>query len=65
MLTAKAGLPEMRDREDLLTQVANDLYTDGLMAGQMLGMVSGSSLMDRLTTYLGRELVRLTSAPEA
>jgi hypothetical protein len=59
--TVEAGLPEMRDRKDFYLLIASDLGTAGMITASLAGMVSGSALMDRLTTELGRQFVRFTS----
>jgi hypothetical protein len=41
--------------------VAGELYSAELPAANLLGMVSATSLMDRLTTYFGRQRMRFIS----
>jgi hypothetical protein len=65
MQTVDAGLPEMRGRQDFITMLSNDLNSAGLMRAGISGMVSPTSLMDRLTSDLGRSLVQLISQPPA
>lgn len=62
-LTVEAGLPEVRDRKDFYLLVAGELSAAGMMTANLQGMVSGTSLMDRLTTDFGRRFVRFISPP--
>jgi hypothetical protein len=62
-LTVEAGLPEMAGRSDFYLHVAGEMLQDGLMTASLSGMVSGTSLMDRLTSDLGHAFVRFISAP--
>jgi hypothetical protein len=60
--TVDAGLPEMRGRQDFYLRIASELGSGGMLAASLSGMVSGSALMDRLTTDFGRQFVRFISA---
>jgi hypothetical protein len=62
-LTVEAGLPEMKDRKDFYLLVAGELSAAGMMTANLAGMVSGSALMDRLTTDFGRQFVRFINPP--
>lgn len=62
-LTVEAGLPEMKDRGGFYLHVAGEMLQDGLMIASLSGMITGTSLMDRLTSDLGRQFVRFISAP--
>jgi hypothetical protein len=46
----EAGLPEMRGRKDFYGLIASELGAAGMLTASLSGMVSGTSLMDRLTT---------------
>jgi hypothetical protein len=59
--TVEAGLPEMMGRKDFYLLVAGDLGDAGMLAASLSGVVSGSALMDRLTTGFGRQFVRFIS----
>jgi hypothetical protein len=59
----EAGLPELRGRQEFYRFLAGDLNASGLMAAELSGMVSAPSLMSRLTTDFGRQLVRFISPP--
>jgi hypothetical protein len=59
--TVEAGLPEMKGRKDFYLLVAGDLGDAGMLAASLSGVVSGSALMDRLTTGFGRQFVRFIS----
>jgi hypothetical protein len=61
--TVEAGLPEMRGRKDFYLLVAGELSAAGMMTANLSGMVSGSALLDRLTTDFGRQFVRFISPP--
>ena len=61
--TVEAGLPEMRDRKEFYLQIAYELNSAGLMTANVQGNVSGTALMDRLTSGLGRQLVDFISPP--
>jgi hypothetical protein len=62
-LTVEAGLPEMKGRKDFYMVIASELYSAELLAGGLSGMVSATSLMDRLTTGFGRQFARFISSP--
>jgi hypothetical protein len=64
-LTVEAGLPEMRGRGDFYLLIASELGSAGMLTANLPGMVTGTALMDRLTTDLGRQFVRFISAPES
>lgn len=57
----EAGLPEMAGRNDFYLRVAGDILQDGLMTANLSGTISADSLMDRLTSDLGREFVRFVA----
>jgi hypothetical protein len=59
--TVEAGLPEMRGRKDFYLLIASELGSAGMLTASLSGMVSGTALMDRLTTDLGRQFVRFIS----
>jgi hypothetical protein len=61
--TVEAGLPELRDQRDFYLQLADELKSAGLMTASLSGMVTPTALMDRLTSNLGRQLVKLISRP--
>jgi hypothetical protein len=61
--TVEDGLPEMRDRKDFYLHIAYELNSAGLMTASVMGNVSGTALMDRLTSGLGRQLVEFISPP--
>jgi hypothetical protein len=61
--TVEAGLPKLRNQRDFYMQLADELKSAGLMTASLSGMVTASALMDRLTSNLGRQLVRLISRP--
>jgi len=60
-LTVEAGLPEMQGRKDFYGLIADELISAGMLTASLSGMVSGTSLMDRLTTDFGRQFVRFIS----
>ncbi len=59
--TVEAGLPEMKGRPDFYGLIASELGSAGMLTASLSGMVSGTSLMDRLTTDFGRQFVRFIS----
>jgi hypothetical protein len=59
----EAGLPELRNQRDFYLKLGDELKSSGLMTASLNGMVSPTALMDRLTSGLGRQLVRLVSPP--
>lgn len=61
--TVEAGLPEMKDRKDFYLLVADELHSARMLTASLTGMVSGSALMDRLTTGFGRRFVGFISSP--
>jgi hypothetical protein len=61
--TVEAGLPEMQGRKDFYLLIASELGAAGMLTANLSGMVSGTSLMDRLTTDFGRQFVRFISPP--
>jgi hypothetical protein len=61
--TVEAGLPELRNQRDFYLQLGDELKSAGLMTASLNGMVSPTALMNRLTSSLGRQLVRLISPP--
>ena len=61
--TVEAGLPEMQGRKDFYLLLASELGAAGMLTANLSGMVSGTSLMDRLTTDFGRQFVRFISPP--
>jgi len=61
--TVEAGLPEMQGRKDFYTLVASELGSAGMLTASLIGMVSPTSLMDRLTTDFGRQFVRFIGPP--
>jgi hypothetical protein len=61
-LTMDIGLPEMAG-SDFYLHLASEMFTDGLMTPHLQGGVSGTALMDHLTSDLGREFVRFISVP--
>lgn len=63
--TVEAGLPEMRGRKDVYLRVANELNSADLLTAKLSGMVSPTSLMDRLTTDFGRQFVAFISPRQA
>lgn len=62
--TVEAGLPEMRGRRDFYMLITRELESDGLLVPTVPGMVSTSSLTNRLTTELGRQFLRFISHPD-
>jgi len=62
-MTVDIGLPEMKGRQEFYLALAEDLRVAGLLSAQLTGNVSGSALMSRLTTEMGRQMVRFISAP--
>jgi hypothetical protein len=60
-LTVEAGLPEMQGRKDFYMVIAGELGSAEMLAASLSGMVTGTSLMDRLTTEFGRQFVRFIS----
>jgi hypothetical protein len=63
--TVEAGLPEMAGRKDFYLRVANELQADQMLNANLSGMVSATSLMDKLTTDFGRQFVRFITEPDA
>jgi hypothetical protein len=61
--TVEVGLPEMQGHKDLYLLIASELGAAGMLTASLPGMVSGTSLMDRLTTDFGRQFVRFISSP--
>lgn len=61
--TVDAGLPEMAGRKDFYLRVASDLQADQMLTASLMGNVSPTSLMDRLTTDYGRQFVRFITEP--
>jgi hypothetical protein len=61
--TVEAGLPEMRGRQGFYLLIAGELSSAGMLAANLSGMVTATSLMDRLTTDFGRQFVRFISPP--
>jgi hypothetical protein len=61
--TVEAGLPEMQGQKDFYLLLANELQSAGMLTASLMGSVSPTSLMDRLTTDFGRQFVRLISPP--
>jgi hypothetical protein len=61
--TVEAGLPEMQGRKDFYGLIASELGSAGMLTAGLSGMVSVSSLMDRLTTDFGRQFVRFIRPP--
>ncbi len=59
----EAGLPEMKGRQGFYLLVASELSSSGMLNASLGGMVSATSLMDRLTTDFGRQFVRFISPP--
>jgi hypothetical protein len=59
--TVEAGLPEMRGRNDFYLLIASELGSTGMLTASLSGMVSPTSLMDRLTTDFGRQFVQFIS----
>jgi hypothetical protein len=62
-LTVEAGLPEMQGRKDFYLLIASELGSAGMLTTSLPRMVTGASLMDRLTTDFGRQFVRFISPP--
>jgi hypothetical protein len=60
-LTVEAGLPELRGRPQFTGLIVSELASAGLLTASLSGMVSGISLMDRITTDFGRQFVRFIS----
>jgi len=60
-LTIKAGLPEMQNQEAFCRLIAGELDSAGMLIASIQGMVTGHSLMDRLTNDFGRRFVRFIS----
>ena len=60
-LTVEAGLPEMQRRKDFYGLIASELRSTGMLAAELGGMVTGTALMDRLTTDFGRQFLRFIS----
>jgi hypothetical protein len=59
--TVEAGLPEMQGQKDFYGLIASELGSAGMLTASLMGMVSATSLMDRLTTDFGRQFVRFIS----
>jgi hypothetical protein len=59
--TVEVGLPEMQGRKDFYGLIASELGSAGMLTASLSGMVSPTSLMDRLTTDFGRQFVRFIS----
>jgi hypothetical protein len=64
-LIVKAGLPEMQDREAFYLLIADELESAQMLTAGLQGMVSGTSLMSRITSDFGRQFVRFISPPTA
>lgn len=62
-LTVKAGLPEMQGQEAFCGIVVSELESAGMLIAGIQGMVTGHSLMDRITSDFGRKFVRFISPP--
>jgi hypothetical protein len=62
-LTVEAGLPEMKGREDFYLRIAGELGSEGMLTASLSGIVSATSMMDRLTTDFGRQFVEFISPP--
>jgi hypothetical protein len=60
-LTVEAGLPEMAGRGDFYGLIASELGSAGLLGAGLSGVVTGTALMDRLTTDFGRRFLRFIS----
>lgn len=61
--TVEAGMPKMKGRKDLCLLAAGELESAGMLTPSLSGMVSATSLMDRLTTGFGRQLAEFISPP--
>jgi hypothetical protein len=61
--TVEAALPEMWGRQDFYLLIAGELSAARMLTADLSGMVTGTSLMDRLTTGFGRQFVRFISPP--
>ena len=59
--TVEAGLPEMQGEQALYLLIAGELQSAGMLTASLMGSVSPTSLMDRLTTDFGRQFVRFIS----
>jgi hypothetical protein len=59
--TVEAGLPEVQGRKDFYGLIASELGSARMLTASLSGMVSPTSLMDRLTTDFGRQFVRFIS----
>jgi hypothetical protein len=64
-VTVEAGLPEMKEQKEFYLRLAKDLVNEQLMSADLAGNVQPPSLLSRLTTPLGRQLVDFISPPAA
>lgn len=62
--TLEAGLPELAASKGFYLHIAHELQADQMLNASLEGMVSATSLMDRLTTDFGRQFVRFISESE-
>ncbi len=61
----EAALPEIQSNGELLTRVVVDLHSMGLTTtNSVQGMMTGSGLLDRRSTELGRSFLTFISDPE-
>ncbi len=57
----EAGLPEMQGQQGFYLLIASELQSARMLTASLTGSVSGTSLMDRLTTDFGRQFVTFIS----
>jgi hypothetical protein len=64
LLGVKAGLPEMAERDDFVNLLVSELGRAGfLKVSTLSGMVSGSAIMDALTSEFGKQFLRYVTVP--
>lgn len=56
--TVEAGLPETTGKQDFYLRVANELHSEETLTAKLIGNVSPTSLMSRLTSDFARKFVR-------
>jgi hypothetical protein len=56
--TLEARLPEMQKQKDFYGLIARELDSAAVLTASLSGIVTPTSLMDRLTTDFGRQLVK-------
>jgi hypothetical protein len=60
-----AGLPEFREREDLLEVIVAELEAERLIEKSAKVMMSGGSIMAQKSTALGRAFLQFISSPDS